>query len=56
MKLLKRLFREEEGATAAEYAIMVGLIAVVIVGAVQLVGTNTRDLFQSFLDAMEWNE
>ena len=56
MNLLDKLFREEEGATAAEYAIMVGLIAIVIILAVQLVGTNTRSLFQSFLDEMEWNE
>ena len=54
MKLLERIFREEEGATAAEYAIMAGLIAVVIVAAVQLVGTNTNKLFASVLTEMGW--
>ncbi len=30
----------EEGATAVEYGLMVALIAVVIIAAVQLLGTN----------------
>ena len=53
MGLLKRFFREE-GATAAEYAIMVGLIAIVIIVAVQLIGTNTNALFASVLTEMGW--
>ena len=35
----------EHGATAVEYALMVGLIAIVIVGAVTLFGTAVSDLF-----------
>ena len=45
MKLLKRLFREEEGATAVEYGLMVALIAIVIIAAVALVGTNLQGVF-----------
>ena len=37
--------REQEGATAVEYALMLALIAVVIVGAVTLLGSNTSDLY-----------
>jgi pilus assembly protein Flp/PilA len=40
-----RLEREEKGATAVEYGLMVGLIAVVIIGAVTLLGTELRELF-----------
>jgi len=54
MKLLKRLFERENGATAAEYAIMVGLIAIIIIVAVQLIGTNTNALFASVLTEMGW--
>jgi pilus assembly protein Flp/PilA len=35
-----RLRREETGATAVEYGIMVALIAVVVITAVALIGTN----------------
>jgi Flp pilus assembly pilin Flp len=37
--------REQVGATAVEYALMLALIAVVIVGAVTLLGTNTSELY-----------
>ena len=40
-----RLEREEKGATAVEYGLMVGLIAVVIIGAVTLLGTELKDIF-----------
>ena len=40
-----RLKRDERGATAVEYGLMVGLIAVVIIGAVTLLGTELKDLF-----------
>ena len=38
---------EEEGATAVEYGLMVALIAVAIIVAVRLLGTNLTDLFNS---------
>ncbi len=37
--------RNEEGATAVEYGLMVALIAAVIIGAVTLLGTNLTTLF-----------
>ena len=40
-----RLEREEKGATAVEYGLMVGLIAVVIIGAVTLLGDNLVLMF-----------
>ena len=36
---------EEEGATAVEYGLMVALIAIVIITAVTLLGTNLTALF-----------
>ncbi len=41
-----RLHVEEDGATAVEYGLMVALIAVVIIAAVTLVGTNLNLIFQ----------
>jgi pilus assembly protein Flp/PilA len=35
----------EEGATAVEYGIMVALIAIVIIGAVFVLGGNLRETF-----------
>lgn len=40
-----RLKRDEKGATAVEYGLMVGLIAVVIIVAVTTLGTELNSLF-----------
>jgi pilus assembly protein Flp/PilA len=50
--LIKGLWNDESGATAVEYGIMVALIAVVIIGAVALIGTNLADTFDSTADAV----
>jgi pilus assembly protein Flp/PilA len=44
---LKSRLQNEKGATAVEYGIMVGLIAVVIIVAVNLLGTKLDGLFDS---------
>ncbi len=38
---------EERGATAVEYALMVALIAVVVIGGVTLLGNNASSKFNS---------
>ena len=37
--------RKDRGATAVEYGLMVGLIAIVIIVGVALLGTNLQELF-----------
>ena len=39
-KFIARLARDESGAPAIEYGLIVALIAVVIIGAVTTLGTN----------------
>ena len=47
MKKLIKFFKDEEGATAVEYAIMVSLIAAVIFAIVATLGQQISALFQS---------
>lgn len=47
---LKIFFKEDDGATMIEYALMLGLIAVVCVAAVRIIGTVTNNSFQSAAD------
>ena len=52
--LMKKIWREEEGATAVEYALMVALIAVVIIVAVKSLGESVStkfDLVATEIDA-----
>ena len=39
--------RDERGATAVEYGLMVALIAIVIIGAVTLLGSKISGLFNN---------
>lgn len=45
MKLINKFARNENGATAIEYGLIAGLIAVVIIGGVTLVGTDLQAMF-----------
>jgi pilus assembly protein Flp/PilA len=46
MSKLMRFLQNEEGVTAIEYGLIASLIAVVIIGSVQAVGTNLDGVFQ----------
>ena len=45
MSLLQRLVRHDGGATAIEYGLIAGLIAVAIIVAITLLGTDLSGLF-----------
>jgi pilus assembly protein Flp/PilA len=51
-----RLRRDEKGATAVEYGIMVALIAVVIIVAVTLLGGSLNEMFESVRCQIEGNK
>lgn len=42
--------KDERGATAVEYGLLVALIAAIIIVAVALLGTNLSDTFDSVAD------
>ncbi|HEX2593584.1 MAG TPA: Flp family type IVb pilin [Rhizomicrobium sp.] len=45
--LVARFVRDESGATAIEYGLIAALIAVVIISAVELVGSNLTTTFST---------
>jgi pilus assembly protein Flp/PilA len=47
MKLIARFAKNESGATAIEYGLIAAGIAVAIIVAVQLVGTNLNTMFNT---------
>jgi pilus assembly protein Flp/PilA len=44
--------RKDRGATAVEYGLLVGLIAVVIIAAVTVLGTRLKALFNSIVTSL----
>lgn len=49
---LVKFFRDEEGATAIEYGLIAGLIAVIIIGAVTAIGTELKSTFNDVVTAL----
>jgi pilus assembly protein Flp/PilA len=47
-----RKLKEQKGATAVEYGMMVALIAAVIVGTVTLLGTSIDNAFNTIVTAL----
>jgi len=52
LKLINRFRRTEEGAALVEYGMLVGLIAVVCVGAVTTLGTGINNVFGAINTAL----
>lgn len=46
-QLLRRLYKEEEGQDIAEYAVMLAVILVLVIGTVRLIGGNANNAFSS---------
>jgi len=47
-----RFLNDEEGATAIEYGLIAGLIAVVVITVLTNLGTGLRDMFQKVVDKL----
>jgi pilus assembly protein Flp/PilA len=52
MRKLMELFKKEDGVTAPEYALIAALIAVVIIGAVTLLGEAIEGTFTDIAESM----
>jgi pilus assembly protein Flp/PilA len=53
MKKLINFFKDEEGATAVEYGLLVALIAAVIVGTVAVLGGKVDTAFKTVSDTLK---
>jgi Flp pilus assembly pilin Flp len=51
--LFCRLWIEQKGQDIAEYAVMLALILVVVMGTIRLVGTNTNNVFSSVASSVQ---
>jgi Flp pilus assembly pilin Flp len=43
--LAKRLWQNEEGQDIAEYAVMLAVILVIVIGTIRLIGGNANNVF-----------
>ncbi len=50
--LAERLWRNAEGQDIAEYAVMLAVILVIVIGTVKLIGGNANNVFSSVASSM----
>jgi Flp pilus assembly pilin Flp len=48
-----RLLIDEEGQDIAEYAVMLAVILVLVVGTIRLIGTNSNNAFSSVASSIQ---
>lgn len=52
-KIVRRLWSEESGQDIAEYAVMLAVILVLVVGTVRLIGSNANSAFSAAASAVQ---
>jgi len=50
---LRNLWSQEEGQDIAEYAVMLAVILVLVVGTVRLIGSNANTAFSSVASSLQ---
>ena len=53
MKFLRNLWSEESGQDIAEYAVMLAVILVIVVGTIRLIGSNANNVFSQVGSAIQ---
>jgi Flp pilus assembly pilin Flp len=51
--IIRRLWSEEAGQDIAEYAVMLAVILVLVVGTVRLIGSNANNAFSSVASSLQ---
>ena len=52
-KFVRSLWNNQEGQDIAEYAVMLAVILVIVVGTIRLVGSNANNVFSSVGSAVQ---
>jgi Flp pilus assembly pilin Flp len=52
-QLLIKLWREDEGQDIAEYAVMLAVILVLVVGTIRLIGSNANNVFSAAASSIQ---
>jgi Flp pilus assembly pilin Flp len=46
-KVLQKLWKDESGQDIAEYAVMLAVILIIVVGTIRLIGSNASNVFSN---------
>jgi len=48
-----KLWRDEQGQDIAEYAVMLAVILIIVIGTVKLIGTNANSTFSNVASSVQ---
>jgi Flp pilus assembly pilin Flp len=51
--VIRRLWTEEGGQDIAEYAVMVAVILIIVVGTIRLIGSNSNTVFSNVASTIQ---
>lgn len=51
--LMRKLWTKDDGQDIAEYAVMLAVILVIVIGTVQLIGSNANAVFSSVASSIQ---
>ena len=52
-KFISNIWKDESGQDIAEYAVMLAVILVIVVGTIRLIGSNANNVFSSVGSAIQ---
>jgi len=52
-KWLENIWNDDQGQDVAEYAVMLAVILVIVVGTIRLIGSNANNVFSSVGSAIQ---
>jgi Flp pilus assembly pilin Flp len=52
-QMLVKLVRDEQGQDIAEYAVMLAVILVIVVGTIRLIGSNANTVFSQVASSVQ---
>jgi Flp pilus assembly pilin Flp len=52
-EMIRRIWADDEGQDIAEYAVMLAVILVLVVGTIRLVGSNANNVFSSVASSVQ---
>ncbi len=52
MEILRQMWADDQGQDIAEYAVMLAVILVIVVGTVKLIGSNANNVFSNVASSL----
>lgn len=52
MEILRQMWADDQGQDIAEYAVMLAVILVIVVGTIRLIGSNANNVFSNVASSL----